>query len=289
MTRHTTTDPMPTAFLDHVVIMLDGQAHGALQESDFLRQEFGRFKVKTANSSLAKTYTSAGLAGVNTLLEFFDVAAPPLPDLIGALVFSFPVPGSIDIARRRLEERLGCEVPYELVRRTVVEGQEPLPWYHLLRPNFGDKSPFILMLAEGVPEYFSEQLGAQRGEGGEMHRKAYLEAALGESHGPDRLLRDVDEVTVRLNGDRAETLGHCLEALGFVGSEQGDVRVYRGVDATLRVLPAGDLTEGVVAVGAALQRPSRSPRQWSFGESSQLQLGQGHRAQWSFTPPQRAV
>ncbi len=288
MPRSATKSPIPMAFLDHVVIMSDSETHGELLSSPFLRHSFGRFKVKTATSSLAQTYTSAGLAGVSTLLEFFDVAAPPLPDLIGALVLSFPVPGSLAVVRAKLEEALDAEVPYELVRRTVQEGQEPLPWYHLARPDFGAGSPFILMLAEGAPEYFSQQLGATLGAAGEMHRKAYLEAALGEDHGPDRHLGDVSEVSLNLSPRRAEILHRCLEALDYVASPQGEPRTFCGPDVTIRVTCDGGSPEGVAAVRTTLQHPLPAPGRWSFGATSVLEAVDDRHALWHFTPPSQA-
>lgn len=275
---------LPLPYLDHVVIMLDDEAHRALLHHDLVRGELGRFKIKSATSSLASTYTSAGLAGINTLMEFFHVAAPPLPALVGAIVLSYPRPGSLERVRQHLAKQVAGDLGYELVRRTVNEGEEPRPWYHLLRPDFGESSPFILMIAEVTRDYFAH-LGAAADASGELSRRSYLRAALGGEHQPHHFFEDVDEVTVHLEPGRAARLSEILAALGFSEQPVADDRLFVGPDVALRITTGGDLEEGIVAVRLSLQRPKKAPFSYGFGETAKLDFTADGTARWTFAPP----
>ncbi len=275
---------LPMAYLDHTVVMLDDQAHQELLASELVRQQLGRFKIKTATSSLANTYESAGLAGARTLMEFFHVAAPPLPSLVGAVVLSFPQPGSLQKIRPLLETRLEHGIDYQMVTRTLVEDEEPRPWYQLIRPNLGENSPFLLMLAEVTADYF-EHLGASSGPGGELHRHNYLTAALGSDHRPDYYLGDVSEVTINLEAQRAEILGTALVTLGYTAESNGVGICYRGPDITLRVVSSTTLREGIIAIATSLQRPKAAPIDYRFGTTTKLSFGSPNTGVWSFEPP----
>lgn len=275
------------ACLDHVIVMLDDEAYRDLHASELLRHQLGRFKVKQATSTLAGTYTSTALAGVNTLLEFFHVAAPPLPGVTGGLVFSFEAPGSMPEVRRRLEERGATEIHYQFVERAVDGSEEKKPWYHLVRPDFGEKSPFLAMLAEVTPEYFAS-IGASPGPAGELCRRSYLDAALGGAPSPEHYLRDVTEAMLNLNEERASRLAATLEALGFTSETEPGTRVLRGPDVTLRLVSRDGVPEGVLEVRTSLQRPKEGPREYRLGRSARIDFGHSGdegSAVWTFTPP----
>lgn len=275
----------PIPYLDHVVIMLDGEAYRDVLASEFLRKEFARFKVKRASSTLADAYTSAGVAGINTLMEFFDVAAPPVPGVRGGLVFSFEVQGSLKEARRRLEARAITELKCELVHRAVEGEVEKKPWYNLVRPDMGEGSPFLMMLGEVTPDYF-DRIGARRGPNGELYRKGYLDAALGFGVSPQQCLRDVTEVTVRLCEDRVRRVSQTLEALGTTVKPESDGLVLKGPDLTLRLVPARSDPEGILSIRMALARRGEGHSSHCFGKTSTLTFEEGGTALWTFTPPQ---
>ncbi len=90
-------------------------------------------------------------------------------------------------------------------------------------------------------------------------------------------------MSLRLNAERAETLRQCLLALGF---EEAETAVFRGVDSEIHLVEAAaGETEGVVGVGAELQRAPIAQHTETFGDGSELQLSDDGTARWSFAPP----
>jgi hypothetical protein len=261
-----------TAHLDHVVVMLDPTAYRAVLHSTALPL-FGRFSVKESESSLAGRYSGATVVGHSTMVELFDVTAPPLPGITGGLVLSFEQPGSSNTAKELLESA-GVPFTHELVRRVVDGDAEMRPWYHLIRPDLGEGNPFLLMIAEVTPEYYTH-IGAVPGDDGTLSRAGYLDAQLGGSAAPDQPMGDVTEVVLQLRADLAARLEEVLVALGYESTLDGlvgpgvSVRIERGE-------PTGVLWVGITA---STQDSIEEP----FGDSSTFSL-RADRAGWSFTP-----
>lgn len=269
--------------LDHVMVSLDPDAHRELLESPLLPGIFGRFKIKNAHSSMAGEYSSAGLAGHNTLIEFFHAESPVLPGTTGGLVLSFAVSGAVHRARKLLDERALTRPRYELVQRVSPGTSEPRPWYHLLRPELGEHSPFVVFLSEVTPEYLA-LLGAPMSDDGALRRDAYLDAALGEPPRPQHCLRDIARVTVRLRPERAAVVKATLIALGYrvLG---GDRRELHGPDFTLRMDIDDHGAEGVSEVVVDLAGSALAGRELRFGDSCRLTVApEGDSATWTFTP-----
>lgn len=272
------------AWLDHVVVMLDPAAYRDLLASEYLRERFARVKVKEAASTFAGRYTSAAVAGENTLIEFFDVDRPPIPGTTCGLVFSFEVPGSHAEVLRRLQARGATPVTADLVRRAVEGEEEKVPWYHLVRPDLGPGSPFLLMLGEVTPEYFA-RIAGERGPAGELPRRGYLAGALGVPHTPEHRMRDVVEATVRLRATRAWQVAATLQALGYDLETRADGYRLRGPGMVIHLKADDEAVEGVLSLRLAVGRDEGGPPWLRFGESSVLTFEDGGTALWSFAPP----
>lgn len=268
-------------YLDHVFLTVNEETLDAITGCDFLvNEEFGRYRVKEATSTLIGPYRTANVAGESTFIEFFPDHSPPFPGTRLGLVFSFDRPGSSPVARQRLTELAATPVSHELVRRMVEGHDEPQPWYHLLRPDFGPDSPFTLFLSEITPEYFA-RLGAQPGPGGTQDRAAYLAAAMKAAQAPEHYLHDVVSVTLRLRPDRAKALLATLETLGY----QVDDTLAHGPDVDIEVVIDDSEAEGLLGVRLRLTRSS--PQIHVLGDST-LRLSPGGAddttAVWDFTP-----
>jgi hypothetical protein len=259
---------------DHVFLVLDDDAYAAVAGSSFLRDDFARVKLKRLTSSIAGTYAGVGVAGTNTIVEFFPASAPPFPGLSAGLSLSFERPGAILQARDRLAAA-GLPARSELVRRDVP-GEGSRPWYHLLEPELDGDLGIRLMLAEVATEYF-DRVGARRGDGGTLARSGYLDAALGGPPDSDRALVDVSGVTLRLTPARTARLAAVLRALGYVDAGAAGEIALRGPDSLLRLVADDTAPEGVTAVELVLRRPVTPPQ--AFGASSTLDG-----TTWSFVP-----
>ncbi|HEU0301875.1 MAG TPA: DUF5829 family protein [Longimicrobium sp.] len=273
-----------TPLLDHVIVMLDGEAYRDVLASGFLREELGRVKVKEAVSSYAGTYTSCIVAGHNTAVQLFDAALPSFPGLTSGLVFTFQTPGVIDEVRRRLVALAATPVEYELVRRARPgePKEEAPPAYHMVEPDFGEEAPFLITLDESFAEYF-ESIGAPVGPGGELFRSRYFDAAMGAPPSPGHRFEDITGVAVRLRGERVRQVVATMAALDWTAEETDEGFVLRGPGATLHLVADEEALEGVLWLRLSLTAPGEGVHR--FGETSTLSFQADGTALWSFTPP----
>lgn len=258
------------------MVLLDADTHAEIAESAFVAGEFGRLKQKKADSSVAGSYRTLGIAGRNTLVELFGGELGG-GGLRGGLVFSFEEPGSSKLARDLLAEE-GIPHHADLVRRSVPGEDEQQPWYHLIAVNVGDGSPFLLLLNEVTPEYFAS-LGAVTGEDGAMTRRAYLDAVLGEPE--PRLLEDITGVTMRTTPDRARAIAAALTPFGYEEREGDDVLEVSSPELTLRLERGEDerVTELTLALNPEVPRPA--VREYRFGASELV--FETTTARWTFS------
>jgi len=277
--------PRPTPRIDHVMILLDAVAYDDVAASGFLGDRFARIKRKEADSSIAGSYATLGVAGDNSLVELFRAGAPGTAAMTGGLVFSFEEPGSHPVARSLLDAD-GVAYHADLVRRTVEGMAEQQPWYHLISVDLGRPSPLLLFLNEVTPEYF-ESLGAAREPGGAMRRADYLDAVLGEPANGKKLLRDITGVSLTVRTDRANRIAAALAAVGYTDTGHPAARELRGpgLDLRLTVDESADerVTEIRIDLVPGLRGPD-TPAELRFGRTSRLVIEPDDTARWIFAP-----
>ncbi|TDV57594.1 DUF5829 family protein [Actinophytocola oryzae] len=267
----------PTPYLDHVMVLVDRDTYGAVLAEEHLGATFGRRKHKQADSSIAGSYSTLGIAGRETLVELFEEVPGGSP-MRGGLVFSFERTGSAQAARSVLDGADDVSYYYDLVRRAVDGADEPQPWYHLINVDLGPGSPFVLFLNEVTPEYFAS-LGAKPADDGALRRREYLDAALGETDGGDRVFGDIRGVTIDVTADRASRIAAALTQFGFTEARtDGGVELSRA-DLTLSLRIAE--TERVT--GLRLELFGADPgTEFTFGGGSKLVVDSEESARWLF-------
>lgn len=258
------------------MVLLDADTHDEIAESAFVADRFGRLKQKKADSSVAGSYRTLGIAGKNTLVELFGGELGG-GGLRGGLVFSFEEPGSSKAARDLLGEH---DVTHhaDLVRRSVPGADEQQPWYHLIAVNLGEGSPFLLLLNEVTPEYFTS-LGAVPAADGTMSRRAYLDAVLGEP--APRLLEDITGVTLQTTPERARAIAAALTPFGYKERAEADVLEVSSPELTLRLERGEDerVTELTLALNPEVPRPA--VREYRLGTSELV--FETTTARWTFS------
>lgn len=280
------SEPDIRPHLDHVFVTVGPEVVAAVCDNKFFADGvFSRFLVKNATSTLLGPYRTTNIVGRNTCVELFPEGAPPFPNIRVGVVMSFDHPGESLQARARLDQ-LGVTYHHELVRRKVDGHDELQPWYHLVRPDFGEHSGFTLFLSEVTPEYF-DRVGATRGRDGAQHRHAYLDAVVKAPHLPSHNFEDIRRVVLELAPARAELLAAILTTLGYRAENYGALHLFGpDVELELRQVPSGH--DRLVELGLSLGRPhTETPRIHQLGSSSQISLspsGQAH-AVWSFRMP----
>lgn len=277
-----TPQPPPVPRMDHVMVLVDQAAYQDTVDTDFLGARFARRKHKQADSSIAGSYSTLGLAGENTLVELFGAALPSQAPLTGGLVFSFETPGSSAAARALLEQTGQVDFHYDLVWRAVEDADEPQPWYHLISVDLGAGSPLLLFLNEVTPEYF-DVIGAKPAEDGSLRRQDYLDAALGEPH-DGRMLRDITGVTVVVTADRARRIAAALTAFGFDERPRAEGVELAGTGLTLLLRTADAEPERVAEIRFALTGADGAApgSEFRFGADCLLRIDSPESARWLF-------
>ncbi|WP_282205269.1 hypothetical protein [Kitasatospora fiedleri] len=140
----------PVPRIDHVMVLVGEDVLTAVDSNSFVEGRFGRVKRKVADSSVAGSYSTLGVAGRATLVELFGSPMPSASPLTGGLVFSFEEPGSSPVAHRLLDEA-GLRHQHQLVTRADPGSGEQQPWYHLINADLGEGSRILLFLNEVTP------------------------------------------------------------------------------------------------------------------------------------------
>jgi hypothetical protein len=269
--------------LDHVFVTVGSDVLTSVCDDKFLADgAFSRFLVKNATSTLLGPYRTTNIVGRNTCVELFPEGAPPFPGIRVGVVMSFDHAGESLQARARLD-KLGVSYHHELVRRKVAGHDDPQPWYHLVRPDFGEHSGFTLFLSEVTPEYF-DRVGAIRGPDGAHDRHAYLDAVLKAPHLPSHSFEDIRRVVLELHPARAELLATILTTLGY-RAERREALHLSGPDVELEIRQVPQGHDRLVELGLELGRPyTELPRIHDFAGASRLSLSPAGRADavWSF-------
>lgn len=266
-------------------VTVDAAALGAISEDKFFADSvFGRFFVKNAVSTLLGPYRTSNVVGRNTCVELFSQDAPPFPNVRVGVVMSFDHVGESPEARARLD-RIGVPYHHELIRRQVAGHDEPQPWYHLVRPDFGEHSGFTLFLSEITPEYF-DRLGATRGEGGAQDRHAYLDAALKKPHLPSHNFEDIRRVVLSMSDEGTARLAAILTELGYRAERRAAAVHLYGPDVELEVRPgAARGADRLIELGLGLRQPHPAGAEvHPLGGASQIALSPAGEAAaiWSF-------
>jgi len=278
--ENTVVQAPPVPRLDHVMVLLDPVSYQAVADSGFLGTRFARRKLKHADSSVAGSYSTLGLAGDNTLIELFGTRPPGADTLAGGLVFSFAMPGSSPVARSLLTDA-GVEHRYDLVRRAVEGEDEPQPWYHLINVNLGQGSPLLLFLNEVTHAYFAS-VGAAAAADGSLTRAGYLDAVLGEAGSGGPLMRDIASISLVASPERVARLTAALTPFGFAAEAGG---VLRAPDLTLRLAVEEGAAERVTEIGIRLSGADPGPRrEFEFGTGCRLVIDSPEWARMVFVP-----
>lgn len=287
MTTNTVKANSVKAHFNHIFLTIDPKTHHDIAECPlFAKEIFGRFRIKETTSTLAGFYRTSNVMGESTFVEFFPDSAPPLEGVRLGLVLSFDRSGEWPIAREALIEQGATPVSYELVRRMVPGEEEPQPWYHHMRPDFGHASPFTLFLSEVTPEYF-RRIGATPGPDGLQDRSAYLAAACKAVQKPGHYLQDITGAKIRLRPNRAAALAATLRPLGYQEGGNGVGTRLQGPNFDLEIVAEEEQREGLLELRLEMKRPYPEPcYRLTFGNSSTLVLSPGgendKNAVWQF-------
>ena len=268
----------PPVFLNHFYMVLDSATYKAIEQDEFLREQFAVNEHRTTVRE-DQTYTGLYFYGTNTYFEFFDVANSPRPEIgDSGVAFGVDRPGAVEDLKKACGPEFATGI--KVISRAFQEQQ--VPWFYMATPR---SLPYESGLSSWVMEYHPDFLrkwhpNPNRSNMGIRRRdilKRYSEV-LEPVNEP--ALEDVISLTVAADQATADRFSHFCVQLGFSEKAEGGTVALHGTDFLLHLLPVTEHAHGVREVKMRLRNLPLSETERRIGDSI-LKLSGGI-AIWSF-------
>jgi hypothetical protein len=254
------------AFLDHVLVVVDGETAAAVIESESLLG-LARLKVATVQAD-GESWTGRYLFGRQTYVEVFGPGdyEDGAPGATG-LGLSTRTRGELDVLVERAAAA-GSEL--KTGRRTAEADGDAVPWFDYAEPDASDPTFSIWVM-----EFLSEPDDLARRESG------FLEFTGGARSGP--FIGEVAEVELAAPAEDVALARPVLQAAGFTLTGTSDGLVARDGTTTIWLHVTSRDDARVRRIAFTLTGSSdRTPTE-RIGRST-LTVGPGSRADWTFDP-----
>jgi hypothetical protein len=254
----------PPVFLNHFFVVIDAESYRALQDSSFVTEVWAPFEKRTTARN-DQTYTGIYWYGRRTYFEVFEPGAQGGPGASGVAFSVDKSGGSAAVKAAWTLSRGGVDSAL-VTRKTETD---EVPWFDMTasRGAAGEGLRVWLMeyhkdfLARWYPDRTTAR-GISRGEVLDRYAAKIGHAGQRET----ALLRDVTELTMRLDAQEKEKLVQHLKPVGWTVSERGSETVLEGPEGVrLRVAPPEGATRGITEGVFSLQRKVAA-RSETFGQ-----------------------
>ncbi|MFN2316558.1 MAG: DUF5829 family protein [Gemmatimonadales bacterium] len=267
----------PPVFLDHVYLVLDGQTYRDIVDSEFMRNQFSRFRERTIVLD-TQSHTAAYITGEQTYIEIFEADKDPRFTLgMVGIAFNVEEAGGSELLLHRLNAQLDGNAKIDL--STVRQEEKDVPIFYATYVEYADTLQTVT-LSTWVMEYYQEAFKSDfpdmKPEDGVTRKQA-----LANTFESGRYLRDVYEVTVALDDTQARRLINELEVFGYTISEDGERKTGKGPDITIVITPLTTATGGITELKMSLLREKEGQQIYNFGAKSVLTFT-GDSAIWVF-------
>ncbi|HUX07501.1 MAG TPA: DUF5829 family protein [Acidobacteriota bacterium] len=272
---------MPAVYLNHLYIILDGEAYEAIASSEIIRNEFAGFEQATTQAGSGDSWTGTYIYGERTYIELFEAADDDWggPGDCG-IAFCVEAEGGIQRVEAALNRKLGEGVVQPFLQ-TMATDEGEVPWFHVAQLVYGDGEEnmgFSTWVMEYHPEFLSTMAPEMFPQPGAISRREGLQRFFD----PDKYLKEIVEIRMSLPLRRAETFFDELAALGWRVEKQGSMTVCNGPEITITVESAEGSETGIREIGFSLLREKQGQKVYEIGESSSLEFGDGLKAAWKF-------
>lgn len=269
--------PFPPVYFNHLFILLDEQTYDDINQSEFVRDHFASFELRTTHTADGGSWSGAYVYGEQTCIEFFsiekDSGVRPGTSGIGLGVDKA---GDIEAVFTRLSERIEGKVQKGLITRKI-EGKE-IPWFYSVGIDYQDSiSNFAPWIMEYHQDYLKTVHSDLSPEEDGITRKQYLMRRIQ----PDRYLGDIYEVTIALDETDADRFEKQLAAFDYKVEEQGARKACVGPGIKFTIIPQTVSAYGVTEIKMSLLRNREGEKTYRFGAKSVLKLN-GRTATWTF-------
>jgi hypothetical protein len=271
------SDMNADVFLNHFFIVLDSESYKAIEENDFLKNQFAIFEKRTTVRT-DRTYTGLYFYGANTYFEFFDIAAQKDAQIgNSAIAFGTEQPGAI----QSLQAKLAWSDPQTITRE--ISGKQ-IPWFLMSTPkDFSFASGISVWVMGYVPEFLKEWHSETNDGQSGITRKAILAryASFLKQDPGTKMMQDATTITLHASQDARDSLTAYCQAFGYQADQSNSYMNLKGPGFTLKLAPESADKRGIQSVEFKLKKRADKSKELKFGKRSVLKLSKD-KATWIF-------
>lgn len=276
----------PKVYLNHFYLVIDSPTYKAIVESDFIKNDFAHFEVRTTVVNNDDSYTGAYVYGKNTYFEFFDESnfedfMPP--GLTSGMAFGVEQKDEIKIIHKKLKNHKNAD----FALRTRAHDGVQIPWGFISAVFYGESDHDIMTWVMEYHEDFLKKWHpdlAPPSPG--ITRMDILERYAAKIASPDlpkdKILKDVIEVNLELTRKDYDMLAGELSVFNYKLHHEGDKKIFTGPDVGFIIDVIAEGTGKITGIKMSC-RPNRyKEASFPFGKKSRLELHPDNTATWIF-------
>ncbi|NPD27363.1 DUF5829 family protein [Corallococcus exiguus] len=269
----------PAVMLNHLYVVLPQDAFEALRSLEFLSRDFARVDAGLPDfKAPGATAQALYVRGQDTYVELLG-PGNAFKEPVGKVGVGLSVEQAGGLSRLVMPMRMALGGAPGQERTTwTFEGKGKVPWYDVLyRKSSTPDADLSLWVSEYVPGFFQALYPDRAWDAHDVGRRAFL----GPLFQPERLLRNVERVSLELSPERTATFIRELVALGYQQSAPpGDVFVLQGGGVQWHVREAAR-PRGLLEVGFSLTRVKNGPLVYEPGPGAKLEFSKDRpEARW---------
>jgi hypothetical protein len=267
-------------FLNHFFVVLDSATYRAMEQDNFLRNQFAVTEKRTTVRT-DTTYTGLYFYGANTYFEFFDASGGAMRNFGAAgLAFGVDQNGFVD----ELKADAGSLFRVNAAPITRGLNDRQVPWFYMIVPrDFPISSGLSLWVMEYHPRFLAEW-NPEPDDSPGVSRKDILsryKKVLGRADAKT-YFEDVVAMTIALDEAAAKRLFELCQSLGFNARTEPGATLLEGPDLRLKIVPRSVDAQGIreVTMRVGGRPPGRG--EFRFGPKVGLRFHGDNLATWSF-------
>jgi hypothetical protein len=224
-----------TVELNHVYVVLDTQTFHGLLASEFLQQSFAAtdtglpdFKKPEATSQ------SLYVRGKNTYLELLgpDNKFKQPQGKIG-IAFSVEAAGALSHIEAELEAQ---KMKPARFTQQWTGGPKSVDWFDAVYTTKSSESNLTWWISETSPKFLAALYPDRLNLHGKIERKSFLESV----YQPQKLLRDINSITLRMPSGKLQAFTESMKVLGYQVARYNNRIQLHGSSLTLNLKDAGE-------------------------------------------------
>lgn len=201
---------LPPVNFNHLYLVIDSADLSAFQNSDFIKNRFAAFVIRTTKADNGEQWTGTYLQGLDNYIEIFDSVGAGYPTGTAGIGFSVDKVGELN----QLDAVLSKKYSTEISLREKQNEDKKIPWFNTLFINdsvFDAHSHFFFWIMEYKLEYYD--YNHWKYENNQLTRKIYLSQYEDQRKG--KILKKFTGVTLQATEEEIEFMYNFLLNCGY--------------------------------------------------------------------------